>query len=220
MLGIEEATAGKCEEIMKPKLVFAVAIGFMLATCGLVLCLYWFGGDFKSGYSKESSDWANFGSYFGGVVAPILSFAVILLLVATVLQQEFTTRKISLDGIKQDHLRYLAAIQRDIQFLMERPLTGDSDEVLFGDYMIRMSGRPAQSNRQFRALVSLLVEYVGEYSEALALYQANVAVGLEYRLHRARLRRYLAFLESELDFVSDIQKVTLGFARDHLNKLQ
>lgn len=61
---------------MKKYILFVI---ILLVTASIVLGMYWM--VFHEGFSYNSADWGNFGSYFNGVLMPILTFANIIVFV-------------------------------------------------------------------------------------------------------------------------------------------
>lgn len=65
---------------------FVIALG-VLALLSLVIIFYLYRYHFPGGFSLESSDWSNFGGYFGGVLVPIVSVLTLATIFKTVLLQ-------------------------------------------------------------------------------------------------------------------------------------
>ena len=192
-------------------LVAAIVVGIVAVLAPLGF--YWLGGGFTGPFSSIASDWGDFGSYFGGVLAPIMSFGSIVLLVVTLVQQETRAAK---NTIRQDLLRYLEALYEDIRFLMQRKLRDHRNEFVdFGDYVFGVAAHPPMHDDLFRAMVRTLLVFVAEYSEAVALYRANIHAHFDLKAHRLRLKHLLEFLEENRDLLEGTEGVTLGFIRLH-----
>lgn len=82
---------------------------------------------FHAGFSTDSSDWGNFGSYVGGIISPILSFATIVFLIfqnrdqRKQFEEEIALQKKNTEKLKteQECRQIEAAISNLIDRLME-----------------------------------------------------------------------------------------------------
>lgn len=202
---------------MSNRWIILCAAVFGLVAFGATLGLYIFGGGFGGSFSRNPEDWAAFGNYFGGVLAPIMGFGSIVLLVTTIMQQEFRLVKLHEESLTQSHLRYFSALYDDIRYLMDRKLPDGNGKVFdFGDMILSNANHQTPDSALLHSFASHLLRLVGEYSEALALYRDNIGPHFEFKAHKARLEVYVKFLDAHQGSLDAMQKITLDFVKHHL----
>jgi hypothetical protein len=81
----------------------------IITSCFLLILpiLFYIYGIDGNHLSHENSDWGDFGSYFGGVVSPILSFVSIIFLYKTIIQTDINHSKQLEITLKQDRRNQL-----------------------------------------------------------------------------------------------------------------
>lgn len=73
----------------------------------LISLAFYIGNFFENTILNDPSDWSNFGSYFGGTVAPILTFLTLIILIkqakvvqeSTIIQVEHLNKSRKIDNI-------------------------------------------------------------------------------------------------------------------------
>jgi hypothetical protein len=105
-------------------IVFALlGLVILLGTIGAYL---WLGG-FAPTLSNHATDWANFGTYVGGVAGPLLSFLALIAVVWTLRLQYELLQRDRERQLADQHVRWLDAIYRDMQDVLHAPLAMTSD---------------------------------------------------------------------------------------------
>lgn len=196
---------------MNPRIFLVLSFIFGVAACAAILATYFYGGNFGSGFSSNNEDWGAFGSYLGGVLGSLFGFFSFMLLLATVLQQEQQLERMFEEGLKQNHLNYMSAINEDIRYLLERKINCTNDVVLeFGDFFLGSASEKPIDAKVFGVLISKLLKYLAEYSNALHLYRDNFDSYFQYRAHKERAIALAEFIKSHEGMLSNMEPVTLG----------
>ncbi|WP_071873539.1 hypothetical protein [Atopomonas hussainii] len=198
----------------------------IVAVIGVVILLgvflaYFFIGDFTLSAATENLDWSAFGSYFGGVAGPFLTFISILLLVYTIRQQRFHLESMHEENIKQDMLRYLNKIDDEITHVLTREIhIGNLAFAQLGDILGGIV-TPAQfQESSFKAALEKLMRQTASYCEAIALYRANVNGHFIFRAHQQRAAELLSYLESNQKHLSHMAGATLKLCKMHLEGVE
>lgn len=93
----------------KSKITYALKSFWFFSSAIILLCLVaaiWvYRSKFGGGFSQNSSDWSNFGSYMGGIFGPLVSFVTLLAVLKTVyLQRELL-------GVQQEEFERMSELQ-------------------------------------------------------------------------------------------------------------
>jgi hypothetical protein len=189
-----------------------------LAIFIFVLAGYFLFGHFALKSSSSNSDWGSFGSYFGGVAGPLLTFLSTLLIVFTIYQQQTQIHETQSESLKLDMLRYLDKIDAEIMHLLSRPILVDqSHYVEFGDLVYGIEYPRSNMPKSFKAALRRLFRLTSHYSESIALYRENVNGYFVFRAHQAKAREFIDYLEKHSSELDPLAGVTLAFCRNHID---
>ncbi len=164
--------------------------------------------------SPNGSDWANFGSYFGGVVAPIFSFLSILLLVFTVGHQSDEAQKLDL-------LRYVSRTDEEIEQWLKTELVGDKSgaPVQLGLIVWGVVPPTYVSSKELVACLERLLNLTSSYCSSIVLYRANGDPYFVYKAHHEKAIGLIKFLESQKGNLNSSAGETLKMCKKHLKKI-
>ena len=178
---------------------------------------YFFVGGFSLERSVSNTDWGSFGSYFGGVAGPLLTFISVLLIVYTVRQQRLHLESMSDENLKQDMLRYLSKLDDEISHLLTRRIhIGNERYAEIGDMVSGISSPTEFQESSYRAAMDKLLRLTANYCEAIALYRANVNGYFVFRAHQQRAEELVKYLEGQTKYLYQMAAPTLKFCRMHL----
>lgn len=197
--------------------IFIVAL-VGAAVLALVVLLYVVYGQILPIGLSDASELDEFGTFFGGVAGPILSFISILLVVYTLKQQQEQSKAIYEENIKQDNLRYLNKIGEDIDRFMS------TDIVLGGDQKVELGNLVygvekvlwGYEDESIRA-INRLLKLTTHYCEAIAMYRENVNSYFVFKAHKLRASELVEYLETQVDLIGGMSGPTLAICRSHLN---
>lgn len=170
--------------------------------------------------SANGRDWAEFGSYFGGVAGPLLSSLSILLLVYTILQQRQEMSDAAHETLKRDLLAHVTKADDEIERWLQRELampTRPGDTLVFGDIVWGLLSENLASDREFRPAVARLHKLTSLYCEALGLYRANIDNHFIFSYHRRKAETLLEFLKRHQACLSGMAGPSLEFCQMHLD---
>lgn len=208
--------AGRATGVVLAALAFgALAFG---STFGVYVVL----GGFDSGFSTDSVVWGAFGSYFGGVLGPVMSFGSVVILLLTIMQQHSQLKSLSEQRLKEEQRHHLESIATEIDRVLSRNVaTVEGTQFPFRDlvygYVLRFDN---YASLQVRRLKSRLVSFTFAYCEAIALYRANIDTNFSYRVHWSRADEICQWILTHQDYLGDNDRLALQFARQHLNGQQ
>lgn len=191
-------------------IVFAVlGILVLVGTIGTYL---WIGG-FGPTLATNSVDWANFGSYVGGVAGPLLSFLALMAVVWTVRLQYDLLQRDHDRQLADQHVRWLDALYQDMLGILYAPLgmaTGSGVTSLWA--VLNEETNPAGANPTiFQARTKELMRLLGQYCEAVALYRDNVTKYFDARIFADRGARILDRIKPFHAIIGSLSPVTLEF---------
>lgn len=101
--------------------VIVFALLGLVVLAGTLAAYHWLGG-FGSTFSHNVSDWANFGTYVGGVAGPLLSFLALIAVVWTLRLQYVLLERDRERQLADRHVRWLEAVYKDMQDVLHAPL--------------------------------------------------------------------------------------------------
>jgi|GEM_PF-2534548 len=144
--------------------------------------------NFKGDLSSESQEWSNFGSFYGGLLGPLLSFITIIVLLRTLKNQELDLK------LKQEEATFF----KMVDFLIR---TVDNMEIRW-----RGLGQPAEQ-RNGNAAFNFIVRELS--SELNILFKLNKLTDEElkrifhsyYKNYRTSLGSFFRLIENILIFI-------------------
>ena len=181
-----------------------------------VFLSYFLVGEFALDPSVSNVDWGSFGSYFGGVSGPLLSFISVLLLVYTLRQQRFQLVSMSEENTKHDMLRYLEKLDGQIAHLLTRQIhVGNMRYVEIGDMVSGIENPAELHEASFKAALDKLLKLTAIYCEAIALYRENVNGYFIFRAHQQKALELVNYLDGNKNRLSEMAGPTLEFCKMH-----
>lgn len=196
--------------------IFAL-LGLMIVA-GTVGAYLWLGG-FAHTFSHQATDWGNFGSYVGGVAGPLLSFLAVIAVVWTLrLQYELLGR----DRARQladQHVRWLDALYRDMQDALHAPLAVRASQTAattLRAILDKEAEATAIEPALFKGRLTELMELLGQYSEAVALYRDNITAFFDLRIFADRGARLLDRIKPFHTMLGNMSPITIEFCDMHL----
>ncbi|MFP1872110.1 hypothetical protein ACLEDV_09130 [Lonsdalea quercina] len=195
----------------------------IVALFGILILLvvffgYFFLGGLYFGTSLSNAELGAFGSYFGGLAGPLLTFISVLLIVYTIRQQKLNLESVSDENIKQDMLRYLNKIDDEIAHLLTRRIHIDNERVVeVGDVVSGISKPTNFDESSYRVAMDKLLRLTANYCEAIALYRENVNGYFIFRAHQQRAKELVKYLENNTKYLHGIAGPTLNFCQMHLD---
>lgn len=171
-----------------------VVIGVSFVVVAFIAAVYFvtFGVAFNQNLSKDTSDWAEFGSFFGGIAGPILSFLAFAILAKTFQIQ---------DGLKS---KQLAEFERQRR-LSEVELTIDNLEKLDREFSLLINTKAVKL--QERTILDVLGRSVSdrERKDEAVVESAKTVL------------QTLTFISFFVNQAIDKQKKYYGYKDQHLS---
>jgi hypothetical protein len=137
---------------------------------------------------RTLADWANFGTYVGGLAGPLLSFVALIAVAQTMHFQRAALELDQAQRLADQHLRWLDALYKDMTEALDLRVSPDSAlrAVLDGD--VEASGiDPGRLTVRLDNLMQLLAQYC----EAVAVYRDNISEFYDLRIYVDRGGRLL-----------------------------
>jgi hypothetical protein len=189
----------------------------LLILAGTIGTYIWVGG-FGTTLSNQSVDWANFGSYVGGIAGPSLSFLALIAVVWTVrLQYDLLQRDRERQRSDQ-HIRWLEALYKDIVDVLRTPLSvlsgvgPTSVWTVLENEVDSTTVDPAIFKNRLNELMKLL----SQYCEAVALYRRSINEFSDLRIFVDRGSRILDRLKPFQAALGTLSPITIEFCDMHL----
>ena len=199
----------------------AIAIFALLGlviVAGTIGTYLWLGG-FAHAFSHQTTDWANFGSYVGGVAGPLLSFLALIAVVWTLrLQYELLGRDRERQ-LADQHVRWLDALYRDMQEVLHAPLAmkeAQSSATTLRAVLDKETESTAIELALFKGRLTQLMELLAQYSEAVALYRDNITAFFDLRIFADRGARLLDRIKPFHTTLGNTSPITIEFCDMHL----
>lgn len=172
-------------------------------------------------FSADSSDWSDFGSYFGGVVGPIFSFLSIILLVYTIFQQSKNIDLATNEALKLDILRYVSRSDEEIDNWLKTEIAYSQDKTVVQLGMIVWGVvKPSCVNeKELAVCLERLLKLTCSYTSAIALYEDNVDPYFIYRHHYTKAMDLINFLENHKQGLSQMAAPSLAMSRHQLERV-
>lgn len=196
--------------------VFLIGVLLILAVSGAYYSYVGLGQP----VSTIGKDWADFGSYFGGVAGPLLSFISILLLVYTIHLQHGQLSDAQHETLKRDLLAHVTKADDEIIQWLERGIASHKNEgemVKFGDVVWGLLDSKYVSPKEFGRAVVRLHMLTCLYCEALALYQDNIDPYFIAKYHRQKAQALLKFLQVHIRLLDSMASPSLQLCQMHLD---
>lgn len=196
-------------------LLFAIG-GVLVLAC--VVAAYPLLGGFGHAFSPNSVEWANFGSYFGGVAGPMLSFLALMAVVWTVHLQYDLLRRDHEKQTADQHIRWLEGIYRDILDLLNTSLPHNAGgESITTRSVLYRESEPATVNQKIlKNRLEELLKLVTQYCQAVALYRENVSEFFDARIFQDRGARILDSIKPFLSLLGSNAAIPIEFCDMHL----
>jgi len=197
-------------------IILYAALGLLVLV--LTIAAYPLLGHFGFPFSTSSNEWANFGTYLGGVAGPLLSFLALIAVAWTVRLQYDLLRRDSEKQTSDQHVRWLEAIYRDILDLMHAPLRlahgpeSTTTWAVLHQEVDRAIANPAILKTRLDELLKLLTQYC----QAIALYRENVTEFFDARIFQDRGARFLDRLKPFLPVLGNNAAIQIEFCDMHL----
>jgi uncharacterized membrane protein len=169
---------------------------------------------------SDGQYWALFGTYFGGVAGPLLTFLSILLIVYTVNQQSNQIASADHETLKRDLLAHITKADEEIDHWLQRQLPmprPDGLTVEFGDIVWGLANSNCASSPEFRVAIDRLHYLTSLYCEALGLYRDNIDPHFIFAYHRKKAESLLAFLMKHRDHLGPMSGPSLAFCQMNLD---
>ena len=163
--------------------------------------------------------WAQFGTYFGGVAGPLLTFLTVLLLVYTINQQTGQIASADRETLKRDLLAHITKADEEIDHWLQRQLPAprpDGYMVEFGDIVWGLVKFDGASIPEFRIALARLHTLTCLYCEALGLYRDNINLYFIFTYHRKKAESLLAFLQKNKEHLDPMLDISIAFCRTNL----
>lgn len=180
---------------------------------------YYFYVGFDKTISSSGSDWSQFGSYYGGIAGPILSFISIILLVYTINQQSEVNEKTSIETTKLDLLRYMSGSEQEIDSWLRTEIASiqNNKSVQLG-HIVWGVVKPSYVNQEeFGICLERLLKLTCSYCSSIALYEANVDPYFIYKQHHSKAMELIEFLNIYVDLLGKMSCPSLAMCESLLN---
>lgn len=198
--------------------VISFALLGLAILVGTMAAYLWLGG-FAPTLSTHAADWANFGTYVGGVAGPLLSFLALIAVVWTVRLQYELLQRDRERQLADQHIRWLDAIYRDMQEVLSSPLamtTGDASLTTLRSVLEKEADAAAVNPVLLKNRMSELMELLGQYCEAVALYRENITEYFDLKIFADRGARMLDRIKPFHPTLGTMSPITIEFCDMHL----
>lgn len=167
--------------------------------------LYLWAG-FRYGLSSDSADWGDFGSYYGGIVGPLLTFATLMFLAVQY-------RSLRIDRAQEELWKSIDQAKARVDAALDRSLGSHGHTLrnyVFGyrDYA-ENEGMTTKVEREF-------LSHLVHYASTIDGYRRSFGQSFLLRPHQEDIRRYFDWLMTHQDGLTDTDIGTLGFVGHHL----
>jgi len=198
--------------------VIMLFAGLGLLALVLTIAAYPILGQFGFPFSTTSSEWANFGTYLGGVAGPLLSFLALIAVAWTVRLQYDLLRRDLEKQTSEQHVRWLEAIYRDILDLMNAPVRSahGAESTTTWAVLHQEVDRTTADPTILKSRLDELLKLLTQYCQAVALYRENVTEFFDARIFQDRGARILDHLKPFLAVLSNNAAIPIEFCDMHL----
>lgn len=186
---------------------YLVAGAFVLL--GTIALYFGYGGIIPSGLSE----WADFGTYVGGIAGPLLSFIALIAIAHTVaLQQDGLT--IERDRQLADHhLRWLDGLYKDIEAALDARIAPD---VMLRDVLDWDIDRATVDQKRLALRLDNLMLLLAQYCSAVAMYRENISEFYDLQIYADRGGRVLDSVKPFHDYLGGMIAMTIEICDVHL----
>jgi hypothetical protein len=160
-----------------------------------------------------SADWANFGTYLGGIAGPLLSFVALIAVVRTMHLQRAALELEQARQIADQHLRWLDAIYKDI---LEARSARVSPDITLGEILDGDADASQVEQKRFAARLENLMQLVVQYCQAVNLYRDNISEFFDLRIYTDRGGRLLDSIKPFHGYLGSRFLPTFEFCDMHL----
>ncbi|RDS78950.1 hypothetical protein DWU98_20245 [Dyella monticola] len=198
--------------------VIIFALLGLVIVAGTIGAYFWLGG-FASSLSHQTTDLANFGSYVGGVAGPLLSFLALVAVVWTVRLQYELLERDRQRQLADQHVRWLDALYRDMQEILHAPLVTTAPQpsvTSLRAVLDKETDMMAIEPALFKGRLTELMELLGQYSEAVALYRDNITAYFDLKVFADRGARILDRIKPFHSTLGNMSPITIEFCDMHL----
>lgn len=195
-------------------IIFALlGLAILAGTIGAYI---WLGG-FDPTLPHQSADWANFGTYVGGVAGPLLSFLALIAVVWTLRLQYQLLDRDRERQLADQHVRWLDAVYRDMQEILQAPLaTVNGGATTLHAVLDKDADAAAISPALFKARLTELMELLGQYCQAVALYRDNITAYFDLKIFSDRGARILDRIKPFHTVLGNMSAISIEFCDMHL----
>lgn len=197
--------------------ILLFALGGLLVLAGTIAAYVVF-GRFGPTFSPQSVEWANFGTYLGGVAGPMLSFLALIAVVWTVRLQYDLLRRDHEKQTADQHIRWLEGIYKDILDLLNAPLPSISGVETTTTWAVLHQEVPQRITNQgiLKARLEELLKLITQYCQAVALYRENVTKFYDAQIFQDRGARILDRIKLFLPLIGMNAAMSIEFCDMHL----
>lgn len=168
--------------------------------------------------SEAAKDWADFGSFYGGVAGALLSFFTVILLIHNAHQQLSQIQAAHQEAKKRDLLQYITRAEDHIDHWLGRKLpTTQGGDVELGDIVWGLHLPDIVTRSVFDKSLNRLLQLTCSYCVALGLYRANIDSHFTFRLHRDKALKILEYLHAHQDSLPQLAGASIQFCRMQVN---
>jgi uncharacterized membrane protein len=208
-----------------------ITSGLLMIIPALIWCGYMYG--IKGLHlSDNNSDWGNFGSYYGGIVSPILSFFSIILLYKTIIQTD-KNHSVQLEvTLKQDRRNQLIQLLKSYNEFLSSSISDLSNNFndkfkslpLYENDNIEIA-HPKSTLRStildFQKNISTTKKFHPQYIDFIIFVSANAEYCLVRALEHAEKIKDTNEFEESIDLIETLadQHSTIGFLELNIRRL-
>ena len=194
----------------------------------IVICLlagailsYLFGGGFSGGWSNDHKAWAEFGSYFGGVVGSLMAVASVVLIAWTVALQGIQLEELQHKQYQHSQMEHVSVLSNRLERVIEKQWDFGSKQWSLGEEMAgAFAAEKAPSKAIRRVSMSRLAELLPYYAEAIRVYASNYHMIGVIRFHRQRLDEVYSWLSRNFDDLGAREDIAMNFTKLHIDEMK
>lgn len=189
--------------------VIAYLIAGLLVLAGTVAFYFHSGGDVP----QQLSQWAEFGTYVGGIGGPLLSFLALVAIAHTVALQQAALEHERDRQLADQHLRWLDELYKDIKEALDARIDQD---VMLRDVLDWDIDRATIDQKRLALRLDELMKLLLQYRQAVDLYRDNISEFYDLRIYADRGARVLDSVKPFLDYLGGMFAPTIEFCDMHL----
>ena len=163
--------------------------------------------NFPNGLSKDQNTWANFGSFFGGVLGPILSLVSILAIIKTVDIQIKSSQKLS----REDHsIRWIEDLYNSLSMLVNISYSLINGDGLSANTIISEITKEEDVNKNLIVNEKIITSKVQQARELLTNVERLSRFSLE-KDEEEEIRIMISFINRLLNIVNGYDSLNYLF---------